>query len=110
MVFVGNNTFQLNNMDLHVAHCAREDRLAVVVLKSTTRFEMARLLVRGALGKLNDEARLEMFGADSLVVASKRWKIDVVVDGEVIQCQMPLSFRTVRDALRVIAPRQEPPA
>ncbi len=110
MVFVGNNTFQLNNMDLHVAQCAREDRLAVLVLKSTTRFEMARLVLRGALGKLNDEMRLEMFGADSLVVESKRRKIDVVVDGEVVQCHTPLSFRTVRDSLWVVAPKQEPPA
>ena len=110
MVFVGNNTFQLNNMDLQVAQFAREDRLAVLILKSTTRIEMARLVVRGALGKLNDEKRLEMFGADSLVVESKRRKIDVVVDGEVVQCHTPLNFRTARDALWVVAPKQEPPA
>lgn len=108
MVFVGNNTFQLNNMDLHVAQYAREDRLAVLVLKSTPRIEMARLVVRGALGKLNDEKRLEMFGADSLVVESKRRKIDVVVDGEVIQCHTPLIFRIEHNALRLVVPRQEP--
>ena len=62
MVFVGNNTFQLNNMDLQIAHCTRADKLAVIVLKPTTRFEMARLLVLGALGKLHDETQLEMFG------------------------------------------------
>ncbi|MDO9179827.1 MAG: diacylglycerol kinase family protein [Agitococcus sp.] len=110
MVFVGNNTFQLNNMDLHIAQFAREDRLAVLVLKPTTRIEMALLVVRGALGKLNDETRLEMFGADSLVVESKRRKIDLVVDGEVVQCHTPLSFRTARDALWVVVPKQEPPA
>ena len=108
MVFVGNNTFQLNNMDLQIAHCTRADKLAVIVLKPTTRFEMARLLVLGALGKLHDETRLEMFGTDSLVVASKRKKIDVVVDGEVIQCQTPLIFRIEHNALRVVVPRQEP--
>jgi diacylglycerol kinase family enzyme len=110
MVFVGNNTFQLNNMDLQIAHCTRADKLAVIVLMPTTRFEMARLLVLGALGKLHDETRLEMFGTDSLVVASKRKKIDVVVDGEVIQCQTPLIFRIEHNALRVVVPRQEPTA
>ena len=97
-------------MDLHIAQCAREDRLAVLVLKPTTRIEMALLVVRGALGKLNDETRLEMFGADSLVVESKRRKIDLVVDGEVVQCHTPLSFRTARDALWVVATKKEPPA
>ena len=91
-----------------IAQYAREDRLAVLVLKSTTRIEMARLVVRGALGKLNDEKRLEMFGADSLVVESKRRKIDVVVDGEVIQCHTPLIFRIEHNALRLVVPRQEP--
>lgn len=107
MVFVGNNTFQLENLDLEIAHCTREDRLAVVILKPTTRIAMARLLLRGALKNLNDDSQLEMFCTDTIDVETKRRKIDVVVDGELIQCHTPLSFRVARRALKVMVPSKE---
>jgi diacylglycerol kinase family enzyme len=108
MIFVGNNTLQLNNLDLEVARCTDQGKLAVVVLKPTSRIEIARLLLRGLLRSLNDDTRLEMFCADAFDVESKRRKIDVVVDGEVIQCRTPLRFHTARDELKVVVPMEVP--
>jgi diacylglycerol kinase family enzyme len=107
MVFVGNNTFQLENLELDIADCTRADRLAVVILKPASRIVMARLLLRGAFKNLNGDSHLEMFCTDMIDVESKRRKVDVVVDGELIQCRTPLSFRVARHALKVMVPLQE---
>jgi diacylglycerol kinase family enzyme len=107
MVFVGNNTFQLQNLDLEIANCTREDRLAVVILKPTTRIAMAWLLLRGVFKNLNADSSLEMFCTDSLDVETKRKQIGIVVDGELIQCQTPLTFRIEPQALKVMVPSRE---
>jgi diacylglycerol kinase family enzyme len=107
MVFIGNNTLQLKNLELEVAQCAKEDRLAVVVMKPASRLTTVGLLLRGVLKNLNNDSRLEMFCTDSFSVESKRRKIDIVIDGEVIQCRTPLLFQVRRGALKVMVPAQE---
>lgn len=107
MVFVGNNRLQLDELDLKVARCPREDKLAVVLMKPVGRFAMAGLLLRGALRDLNDDARLDMFCAGEFSVDSKRHRVEVVIDGEVIHCGIPLVFRMLPGGLKVIVPMAE---
>jgi diacylglycerol kinase family enzyme len=104
MVFVGNNTLQLDNLELEVARCARENKLAVVLMRPTTRIGMMKLLWRGAFKSLDQDENLEMFCAETFEMETRKRRIDVVIDGEIVRCHTPLSFRVARVALKVMAP------
>lgn len=109
MVFVGNNTLQLENLGMEVADCTKQDKLAIILMKETTRMEIARLLLRGAIRNLKDESRLKEFCADSFEVETSRKVIDLVIDGEIICCHTPLKFRVEKNALSVVVPAKEVP-
>ncbi|TFW09532.1 diacylglycerol kinase [Oxalobacteraceae bacterium OM1] len=104
MVFVGNNSMQLARLDPGLAQCAARDRLAVVVVKPTTRLKMAELLMHGLLKNLRSADRIEMFCAERMRIDSRRRDIDVVVDGELVRCDAPLEFHAARQALWVMTP------
>lgn len=103
-VFVCNNVFQLENLGLQQTECVKSGRLAVALLKPLRRFDAARLLWRGLTRALSDESKLEQFCAQLFSVDSRRRVVDVVVDGEVVRCTTPLSFRVAHDALQVVVP------
>ena len=107
LVFVGNNTLQLDNLGLEVAKCTRQDRLAVVIMKRTSRWQMIRILFRSATKTLKNEDRLDEFCLDRFSVDTKRHYVDVVIDGEIMRCKTPLAFEVKPASLRVIVPKQE---
>lgn len=106
MVFVGNNTLQLENIGLEGSTCTADDALAVVILKPLTRLQTCRLIWRGIAKKLSLESKLEEFCTHTLEVSTPRAKIDVAIDGEIVRCASPLHFRVEANALRVITPMQ----
>lgn len=106
MVFVGNNTLQLENVGLEVAACTAQRKLAVVILKETTSLQTIGLLLRGILKNLKDKDKIEGFCAEAFEVETYRKTVDMVIDGEIIQCRPPLSFRVDPHALRVMVPRE----
>lgn len=106
MVFVGNNSFQLDNFGLEVGECTRNNQLAVVILNHQRRLEIARIIWRGILKNLHLEEKLTQFCAAEFEVESSRRSMDVVVDGEIIHCATPLSFRVEADAIRIVAPME----
>lgn len=107
MVFAGNSRLQLENLDLDIARCVQEDRLAVLVLRPASPFGMLRLLLRAALKTLQGEQLLEAFCADAFEIETRRRMVDVVADGEIVRCRTPLRFRVERSALQVIVPPEE---
>jgi diacylglycerol kinase family enzyme len=104
MIFVGNNSLQLENFGLKAEEYARHNKLAVVILKPLSRPETARLVWHGIVKSLDSESKLKQFSADSFEVESSRSRINIVIDGELIQCDTPLAFRVERDALNIIVP------
>jgi diacylglycerol kinase family enzyme len=104
LVYVCNNPFQLESLGLPLTDCLVQGRLAVLVLKPLRILDTLRLLWRGLMRNLDEETRLEKFCAGAFHVDTRRRSVDVVVDGEVVRCATPLSFRVARQALRVIVP------
>lgn len=104
MVFVTNNLMQLSHIDKDFAEKTPEDGMAVFVMRPTTRLDMFRLILRGVLRNLASDSHLETFCTDRFDVESRRNAIDVVVDGEVVRCRTPLSFRVARESLQVVVP------
>jgi diacylglycerol kinase family enzyme len=108
MVFVGNNTLQLENLGLEVGECTKKDRLAVVVMKPMKRIETAGLVWRGIVKSLKDAPKLEQVCADNFEVNTGQSHLEVVVDGEIIRCTTPLVFRIEAAAINVIVPVTDP--
>lgn len=104
MVFVSNNALQIAKLDAKIAETTPEDGMAVFVLRPTSRIDMLRLLLRGAFRQLADDPYLETFCTDAFDTETNKPYVDVVVDGEIVRCKAPLSFRVAPRALGVIVP------
>lgn len=104
MVFVGNNAFQLRQLGLEVADCVAGGRLAVIVQPPAGRLVQLRQLLLGAIGHMHREPDLERFCADTLVIDSKRRRIELAVDGELCALAPPLVFSKVRRAMTLMLP------
>ncbi len=92
LIFFGNNQLQLKEMNLQIAECAAQGRVAgVVSAKSdkTSLFKMLYQLIRGALEQAKD---VYSFSADRVVVDCKRKKLKIAIDGEIEELTTPLTF------------------
>ena len=107
MVFVGNNRMQLENLGLATAATEGPDTISMVILKPVTRWQTARLLLRGLVRDMKNEERLEEFSASQIEVNSKRRTVALVIDGEIVHLQTPLRFIALPKALRMICPVAE---
>lgn len=105
-IFIGNNALQLRDLALDVAHCMKQDLLAVVVLKPVSRGEMLRIFWRGLAKTLEREERLETFCVDSLTIhLPRRYKqIMVALDGEIFQMSSPINVKAMPGILKMILP------
>lgn len=104
MVFVGNNKFQLEGLGLATAETEGPDTISMVLLKPVTRWQTARLLLRGLLRDMRSEERLEEFSASHITVQTTRKRVSCVMDGEIVDVEAPLDFVAVPDALQLICP------
>ncbi len=68
---------------------------------------MCRLMWRGIVKNLKFESKLVQFCADTFEVETNRKQIEMVVDGEIVQCSAPLTFRVEAHAIRIIVPSEE---
>jgi diacylglycerol kinase family enzyme len=69
---------------------------------------LIRLAWHMVLGVALDGDHLELVRAPAVTVESKRPRLPIALDGEVRVFEVPLEFRSVPGALRVLVPAQEP--
>jgi diacylglycerol kinase family enzyme len=107
-IFVGNNALQLEQVGLDEAEDVKRQRLAVVIVRSVDTAKMVWLAVRGMLGRLGEDDNIRDFPVRSMTVRPlsvvSRRGIKVAVDGEVIWCQPPLTFKVAPQPLMLMAP------
>lgn len=110
-IFVGNNALQLEQVGLDEAHDVKHHRLAAVIVEPVGTAELLWLGVRGMLGQLGADERIRNFPFRSMTVrvlnGVKRKGIKVAVDGEILWCQTPLTFRVADQPLMLLAPSTE---
>ena len=106
MLFFGLNSLQLEKLDLDVARCMQAGQMAVIVLRPTSRWHLLSLALKGALQGLGDSPQLRCHGASEVLVEQPgRRSTRVAVDGESVECSLPLRFQVQRDALQVVVPQ-----
>lgn len=104
LIFFGNNQLQLAEMNLRIAESAANGKVAgIVVAKSDKRtlFKMLWQLMRGNLDQAPD---VYSFSADEVKIYSKRKKLTVALDGEIVEMQPPLKISVRKNALKIMVP------
>lgn len=105
LVFVGNNRYELNLFDIGSRVCIDKGELSLYVANAHTRWGMLKLVVRAILGRLEQSRDFDSFCLSGCLIETRRRRIHVAVDGEVIELPSPLEYRTRPAGLRVCLPR-----
>jgi diacylglycerol kinase family enzyme len=110
-IFVGNNALQLEQVGLDEAKDVKHHRLAAVIVEPVGTAELLWLAARGMLGQLGEDERIRNFPFRSMTVrllsGSTKRGIKVAVDGEILWCQPPLTFKVADQPLMLLAPPTE---
>ena len=105
-LFVGNNRLQLQQVGLPEARAIGRGRVAGVMLKPVGNLALLRLLLRGALGSLGDDERVESFEFERMTVAPGlpygMRRVKVAADGEVSWLRSPLTFGVATEPLYLL--------
>jgi diacylglycerol kinase family enzyme len=109
LVFVGGNPYQLEEFDLPGGRCVRRGDLAIYVARAEGRADLLRLALQALLRRLRGERRLHVLCAGEALVETRRRRLRVALDGEVVTLRTPLRFRTRPAALKVIVPDDAAP-
>ena len=104
LVFIGSNRFQIEEFDLPGQRCVKRGELAIYVARPTGRTGLVWLALQALLGRLRGERRLQVLCAGEAKVETRRRRLPVALDGEVVVLETPLRFATRPGALRVIMP------
>lgn len=106
LVFIGNNTLQLENLGLQGADFTKENKLALIIMRQSTRWEVARFFLRGLAKSLSQDTNLHEFGSAGFEIEMAQPIVELVLDGEIVRYKTPLRFRADEKALRIIVPRE----
>ena len=109
-VFVGNNRYEMEGFRIGERVRLDSGELSLYVANRTGRLGLLRLALRALLHRLNQAADFDMVHAKHIEVQTRRERVHIATDGEILVMQTPLRFRVVPGALKVIVPRPEPAA
>ncbi|HWZ72657.1 MAG TPA: diacylglycerol kinase family protein [Casimicrobiaceae bacterium] len=109
-VFVGNNRYEMEGFRIGARAGLDGGELSLYVANRTGRLGLVRLALRALLGRLDQAADFDMAYAKHIEVQTRRERVHLATDGELLVMQSPLRFRIVPGALKVIVPGPEPAA
>jgi len=104
LVFVGNNEYHMEQLDVGSRACLDQGELSVYTARGTGRLGLVRLALRALLGGLRQERDFLAFTTAELRVGARHRQLRVSLDGEVVVMQPPLHYRVRPGALRVLTP------
>jgi diacylglycerol kinase family enzyme len=105
-VFVGNNEYQVENLQLGARSCLDAGHLSLYVAHRTGRLGLLRLALSAFFGRLREAHDFDALCAREIWVETRRPKrLPVATDGEVSVLSTPLHYRIRPGALKVIVPK-----
>ena len=104
LLFVGTNAHQLDAFGLNGIECVDAGRLAMYITQPLGARRLWTLAVAGLVNGFGDVPDLETLCGDEIIVTTRRPRIRVAVDGEIVRLHSPLRYRSRPDALRVMVP------
>ncbi len=104
LIFFGNNQLQLAEMKLRIAKAAEAGKVAGVVVAKSDKRTLFKTLWQLIKGNLDQASDVYSFAADEVIVHSKRNKLTVAVDGEIVTMTPPLKITVRKHALNIMVP------
>ena len=104
LIFFGNNQLQLAEMKLRIAEAAEAGKVAGVVVAKSDKRTLFKTLWQLIKGNLDQASDVYSFAADEVIVHSKRNKLAVAVDGEIVTMTPPLKITVRKHALNIMVP------
>jgi len=102
-LFIANNRYV--NRAYGLAEHSRRAALTLVVAHDAGRLGLLRMGLKSLLGRIDGERALDRFELTSATIESRRRRLLVGVDGELVELPTPLSYRLRPGALRVLQGR-----
>jgi YegS/Rv2252/BmrU family lipid kinase len=104
-VFVGNNEYEMDSFNVGARACLDRGLLSLHVTHKAGRGRLVALALRALFGRLRAAKDFDSLCAREVWVETRRARLSVATDGEVIVMHTPLHYRVRPGALRVIVPR-----
>jgi diacylglycerol kinase family enzyme len=104
LLFVGNNDYRLDLGGPGQRQSVEDGELCVFVMRKKTRRGFVAATIRALLNRARPDDMARLDGVEQLRVDSRRSRLAVSLDGEVVHAAPPLDYRIRKGALRVIAP------
>jgi YegS/Rv2252/BmrU family lipid kinase len=104
LLFVGNNDYRTDLPAAGQRESVEDGRLSVLVMRKKTRRGFIAASVRALLNRARADDMVRLEGVERLRVSSRKRRLAVSLDGEVVRAEVPLEYSIRPKALRVIAP------
>ena len=104
LIFFGNNQLQLEELKLKVSKCAELGEIAGVVIAKGDKLTLFKTLFQTIRGKLEQASDVYSFGAQKVTVYSRKPKLTVALDGEIVSMSTPLHLHVEKNALNIMVP------
>lgn len=104
LIFIARSAYQLERFGLQAGDIISDDRFAVFVARSGTRWHLMKLALHLAMRRLVPGTDVELFSAKSLRIETPKRRPRVAFDGEKKRMLAPLRFEIEEDALSIIIP------
>jgi YegS/Rv2252/BmrU family lipid kinase len=104
LLFVGNNNYRTDLPAAGQRDSLEGGRLTILVMRKKTRRGFIAASVRALLNRSRADDMVRLDETQRLRVSSRKSRLAVSLDGEVVRVEPPLDYRIRRKALRVIAP------
>lgn len=103
-VFVGNNAYRMEGLSAGSRDSLTDGRLAVYIMNANGRRSLLWLAWSVLIGRARRIEELEMLSVLEAQVETRRPKLQVALDGEVLEERDPLDYRVRPAALAVFTP------
>ncbi|WP_216934086.1 MULTISPECIES: diacylglycerol kinase family protein [unclassified Acinetobacter] len=104
LIFFGNNPLQLADMNMQIAEAAEQGKVAGVVVSKSDKLTLFKLVYQLIRGKIDQASDISSFAADQIRIESKRKKLIVAIDGEIVEMSPPLNIAVLKNSLSVRVP------
>lgn len=109
-VFVGNNVYDMEGLDIGTRARLDEGLLSVYLSRYGRPFDLLVLAFRALFGRLKGAPGFESLRTPELTIETRGREVRVATDGEISMVKTPLCYRVRPQSLRVVRPCPDPGA
>ena len=106
-LFVGNNQYEIAGFNLGSRACVNAGKLGLYLTQRTGRFGLFRLAFHALFGRVDQEKDFDVFCVEEARIETRKRRLLVALDGELVRMETPLHYRIRPGALRVLVPQEK---